>query len=142
MPRHGFLFGDEKGPWSTEIQTKAFIRESIARMGFRVTTADYRHISIAIDRKFIRGEDAEIDEEEEDDCHDLMSSHSSRTANARYGRDGGLLHQLSSQSIDTFRGISDLWQKWLGLVPRVRKEEGEKDEKVEVAEEGFHWIYG
>lgn len=88
IPRNGFLFGDENGPWSMDIQTKAFIRESTSSvMAFRITTADYRHISIAIDRKFIRGEEAEIYEDEGDDPNDLMSAHSTRTANARYGRD-------------------------------------------------------
>ena len=65
-------------------------------MGFKVTTADHRHISIAIDRKFIRGEEAEIYEDEEDDIHDMMASHNTRTANARYGLDEALLHQLSA----------------------------------------------
>jgi hypothetical protein len=138
MPQHGFLFGDEKGPWSTKIQTMAFVHESIARMGFRVTTADYHHVSIAIDWKFIRGQDGEIEEEdEEDDCHDLMSSHNSRTANAWYGRDGGLLHQLSAHSIDVFSGISDQWQRWLGLIPRVRVNEGEKEERIDEVEEAI-----
>jgi len=77
-----------------EIQTKVFVRESMAQMEFRVTTANHRHISIAIDRKFIRGEDAEIHKEEDD----VMSSHSNRTANARYGWDGALVHQLSAHS--------------------------------------------
>lgn len=148
-PRNGFLFGDAKGPWSTDIQTKAFIRESTSSdLNFRVTTQDYRHMSIAIDRKFIRGEDAEIYEDEEDDVNDLMSAHSTRTANARYGRDSALLHMLTAHSIDLFRSISDRWQKWLGLVPRGPREEEKNEEmKEEVPLEtqllrGLTKIYG
>ena len=120
MPYHGFLFGDVNGPWSTDKLTKALVRESTTRLGFRMTIQEFRHIAIAIDKKFIRGHDAEADEDEddEDDVHDLMSAHSSRIAIARYARMHDLLKGLTPESIDIFRKISDLWQRWFGLVSR------------------------
>ena len=66
-PRDGFLFGDHNGPWTTEHITRAMTRETSKRIGFRMTTQDYRHIAISIDRKFIRGQHAEVDEDEEDE---------------------------------------------------------------------------
>jgi len=60
-PRDGFLFGDHNGPWTTEHLTRAMTRETSKRIGFRMTTQEYRHIAIAIDRKFIRGPYAEED---------------------------------------------------------------------------------
>jgi superfamily II DNA helicase RecQ len=125
FPINGFLFGDEKGPWDTARQTKAFVRESTKRIGFRMTTQDYRHISIAIDRQFIRCNKALFDDEDflDDDIHDLMAAHSSHVANVHYGRDKAMLHQLSAQSINQFRSVSDKWQRWLGLIPRLQRED-------------------
>ena len=55
LARHGFLFADNNGPWSTERLTKVLTRETSKRLGFRMTVQEYRHIAIAIDREFIRG---------------------------------------------------------------------------------------
>ena len=125
-PQHGFLFGDEEGPWKTERQTKVFIRETSLRLGFRMTTQDYRHIATAIDRKFIRPNHHHEEEdytEDEDEPNDVMAGHGSRVANAVYGRDMDQLDRLSARSITVFRKISDRWQRWLGLVPRLSRDE-------------------
>ena len=80
-PQHGFLFGNENGPWTTERLTKTMVRETMTRVGFHMTTQEYRDIVIAIDHKFIHGEDVEPDEdEEEDDVYDLMAVHSTKLA--------------------------------------------------------------
>ena len=71
----------------------------------------------------MRGYDAEIDEDE-DEIHDLMAAHTTRAATAYYGRNTGLLHQLSAHSIDLFRTISDRWQQWLCLISRLPHREG------------------
>ncbi len=111
-PRHGFLFANNE-PWTTSQLTDVMTRETANRIGFRMTTQEYRHVAIAIDRKFIRGRDAEADEEEEDEeAHDLMAAHSTKLAIARYARLGGLTRTLTPESIDIFRGISDKWQRW------------------------------
>ena len=129
MSRHGFLFGDNDGPWSTEQLTKVMIRETTTRIGFRMTTQEYRHIAIAIDRKFIRKdmvefEDDDVNEEEdEDDVHDLMAVHSTKLASQRYARMGGLTRSLTAESISVFRTISDKWQRWFSMISRKPKEE-------------------
>lgn len=46
----GFLWFKMVKPWETDDLTKALTRESGSRLGFRITTADYRHIAVAIDR--------------------------------------------------------------------------------------------
>ena len=114
-PRNGFLFGDEKGPWKTEMITSILIKESQKKIGFRMTTQIYRQISIAIDRKFMRGVDLELDNND-DIPNDLMATHSTQTAIARYGRLSGLIQELSAESIDIFRHISDQWQEWYTLL--------------------------
>src|SRR6202790_5401207 len=119
-PRSGFLFADSEEPWSTKQLTDALTRETTKRIGFRLTTQEYRHVSIAIDRKFIRGQDAEPDaeDEDEDDVHDLMAAHSTKLATARYARMGGLTRSLTPESISIFRTISDKWQQWFKLQAR------------------------
>ena len=112
-PRHGFLFADHNGPWSTERLTKAMTRETSTKLGFRITTQEFRHIAIAIDRKFIRGVNAEPDDDEdEDDIHDLMAAHSTKLALARYARMGGLTRSITPESIDGFRTIGDKWLRF------------------------------
>lgn len=120
MPRHGFLFGDKDGPWKTNRISRAMIRETQSRLGYRITVADFRHIAHAIDKKFIRKQDAIMDEDEEDEdnIHDLMAAHTSKISNARYARLIGLTRSLTSESIDEFRKVSDKGQKFLRLVSR------------------------
>jgi hypothetical protein len=128
MPRHGFLFADNKGPWNADKISKIFIREIRSQIGFRMTSQEYRHIAIAIDRKFIRGivaEEEDINDDDDDemeDAHDLMSAHSRRIAEARYARVGGLTKNLTSESIELFRNISDKWQCWFNLLSRQPKD--------------------
>jgi len=59
----------------------------------------------------MRGVDLELDNDE-DIVNDLMATHSTQTAIARYERLGGLIQKLTPESIDSFRGISDRWQEW------------------------------
>jgi superfamily II DNA helicase RecQ len=141
MPRHGFLFADDKGPWSTEQITKTLTRETTTRLGFRMTVQEYRHIAIAIDRKFIRGSQADIydddDDDGEDDVHDLMAAHSTKLANARYARMGGLTRSLTSESISIFRKISDKWQCYYKLESRRIKKEPTKVETSIIRDENY-----
>src|ERR1700727_2541888 len=124
-PRHGFIFSDGPEPWTTGKITDVLTRETSTRIGFRMTTQEYRHIAIAIDRKFIRGWNAEADDDDEDDdAHDLMSAHSTKIAIQRYARLGGLTRSLSPEPISVFRGISDKWQRFYGLKPRKPVELG------------------
>jgi hypothetical protein len=137
MERHGFLFGNAKGPFKTEDLTDAFIRESQKRIGFRMTNRDYRHIAIAIDRKFIRPnefrlEEDDDDDDDEDNPYDQMATHSTRTANKVYARLQGLTRSLTPESIDIFRDISDRWQRYYKLVSRSERDEEDAVDKEEI----------
>jgi len=121
VSRNGFVFGDEKGPWGIEQITNVLTKLTERQLSIRITTRMYRQISTAIDRKFMRGVDLELDGEE-DNVHDLMATHSTAMATARYGRLSGLIQELTPESIDIFRGISDRWQSWYGLVSRLPRD--------------------
>ena len=107
----GLLFGDEKGPWDTSTITDLLRKKTKSKLGFEITTQKWRQISTAIDRKFMRGVDLDLDNDE-DISNDLMAGHSTQMAIARYGRLSGLLSEMSPESIDIFREISDRWQEW------------------------------
>ena len=136
MIRHGFLFADNNGPWSTDQLTKVLTRETSKRLGFRMTTQEYRHVAIAIDKKFIRGISAEADgedeDEEDDDIHDLMAAHSTKLANARYARVGGLSKGLTPESINLYRSVSDKWHRWYKLESRSKTSIKVKTVKTEL----------
>jgi hypothetical protein len=140
FPYNGILFADDKGePWGTNELTDTLTKESEKRIGYRMTWQDYRHISKAIDRKFIRvlGSTIEEDEEglDEDEerpsaAHDLMQGHSVSVAIKNYARMTDLTRNMSSESIDIFRQVSERWQRWLGLLCRQPR-----DEKPDVSDE-------
>jgi DEAD/DEAH box helicase len=138
--------------------TETLATESAARISFRLTWADYRHVAKAIDREFIRGRDAIFDDYDEDDededaskVHDLMQTHSNHTANVKYGRLTDLTRNISPESMNLFRDVSDKWQRWLGLVSRqpmddddeMEMEEEEEEESVETQlVKAMHDLYG
>src|SRR5439155_25382523 len=97
--------------WNMTEITNVLTKESQKKLRFRMTIQMYRQISIAINSKFMRGVDFELDNDD-DNAHNLMATHSTQTAIARYGRLGGLVQKLTPESIDIFRGISDRWQEW------------------------------
>ena len=66
----GFLWFKKDKPWETDDLMKALTMESESRMGFRIMTADYRHIAVAIDRRHVRGLTDGMDPDDED-AHDL-----------------------------------------------------------------------
>ena len=98
VPRNGFIFGNEAGPWSIDAVTNVLAKLTETQLGFRMTVQIYRQISVAIDRKFVRGVDLDLDFEQ-DIPSDLLSGHSTAMAIARYGRLAGLIRELSSESI-------------------------------------------
>ena len=80
--RDGLLFGDEKGPWNTTVITEVLSRKSKEKLGFKITTQKWRQISVTIDRKFLRGLDLHLDDED-DNLNDLIGAHSTQTTIAK-----------------------------------------------------------
>jgi len=145
FPKNGLLFADDDGePWDTTVLTDTLTKETERRIGYRMTWQDYRHISKAIDRKFIRvpgsnveedDEGLDEDEEQSNAVHDLMQAHSVSIATKHYARMTDLLKNMSPESIDIFREVSDKWQRWLGLLPRQLRDDRPDVEDEDLAEE-------
>ena len=86
-------------------------------MGFRITTADYRHIVVAIDRRHVRGLTDGMDPDDEDP-DDLQASHSTTTAYKVYGIRGDILKSLSDRSITKFEKVTNRWHSLLSLTSK------------------------
>ena len=114
-PRHEFLFADVEKPWSTDVITETLTTESARCISFRLTWRDYRHVAKAIDREFIRGLNATFDDDDDDDdededpseIHDLMQGHFNHIAETKYGRLTDVTRNISLESMNLFRDMSD-----------------------------------
>jgi hypothetical protein len=115
----GFLCHKNNERWKTDDLTKALMGESERRMGFRITTADYRHIAVAIDRRHVHGLMDGIDPNKEDG-HDLQVGHSTTMANKIYGVRGDVLKSLSNRSITIFEKVTKSWHLFLRLISKGR----------------------
>ena len=108
--KHPYLFGDEKGHWSTDRQTAAMIRETTLRLQFRMTTSMWRQIQTAFEYELVHSGIFEVDEERSRDQYaDLQGAHSTPTSKSTYGRTG---HRLDVRTHQIFRKLSDGWQIW------------------------------
>jgi hypothetical protein len=96
LAENAFLFGDEKGPWSTDLFTKVLKCKAGKALGWEMTLQQYRHFILAIKRKHIRpngthermdGEDSNSDSV--DNLCDQGAAHSSSIAVKRYPREMG-----------------------------------------------------
>jgi hypothetical protein len=150
---NGYLFTNGKGGhWDTDKQSKMMARESQSRIGFRVTTAGWRQLQVALDREFVRtgvkDEDSGSESDGEDNVHDIQAGHSERVANNHYGRKG---LRINMTTVNLFRGVSDKWQGWLGMRSRpsrswfggggdeqAMEQEESKEKRIEMALERVH----
>jgi hypothetical protein len=115
--------------WNTDRAKHVLGQATQEWMGCRVTIRNWRHIAIAIFRRYIADKQVQemVNEEDdennsrergehvEDEMHDLAANHSSRTANMMYGR------ALSESPFETmrrrrgFRAVSEQWHQLLLL---------------------------
>ena len=127
MPQNGFLFGNAKGPWETDQITKVLASKSLSKLGFRITFRIYRHLNIAMNRKFLQvvlDDDDEFDEDDDDRDYidDLMAAHGTRTAITKYAPTKEFGQNISPDGVDLYRTRSDKWAIWIGLIPRILEE--------------------
>jgi superfamily II DNA helicase RecQ len=130
-----YVWADEHGPWGTDRLTRLLKRETAKRLGTALTTLDYRHTAIGIGRvvvgeEFGRGyqdevgeiEEAEIDEEGES-ALELQSARTTKMGIGNYSVPADIIKHLSIRSIETFRPLSELWHRFLGLASSKQEEE-------------------
>ena len=93
-PRNGYLFPNGKDEhWSTDKQSLLITQEARIGIGFTITTASYRQLQVGFDREFVRtglkrDDEDEFESDGEDDVHDRMTVHSSKTGRLHHGRKG------------------------------------------------------
>jgi superfamily II DNA helicase RecQ len=130
-----YVWADERGPWETDRLTRVLKRETAKRLGAALTTLDYRHTAVGIGRVVVgegfgRGyqdevgevEEAEIDEEGES-ALELQSARTTKMGIGNYSVPVDIIKHLSIRSMETFRPLSELWHRFLGLASIQQEEE-------------------
>ena len=112
------LFHTEGIPWTTDRITKVLKRESEQQLGVPITTRDFRHVIIAIDKRLLRSQATT-----EIDIHILQSGHGQDVEDHHYALDESALQGLSEESLTAFRAVSSCWHRfWSGnqqIAPRL-----------------------
>jgi hypothetical protein len=129
-----YIWGDEHGPWDTARLTRIIKRETGKRLGWAMTTLDYRHVAVGIGRMavgegFGRGyedemgevEEAEVEEEGEH-LLELQSGRSTAIGIGNYSVPIDIVKHLSIRSIEAFRPLSEHWHRFLGLASTLHEQ--------------------
>jgi superfamily II DNA or RNA helicase len=129
-----YVWADQHGPWDTGRLTRIISRETAKRLGVKLTTLDYRHTAVGIGRVLVgeafgRGyedeigeiEEVEIDEEGES-ALELQSARTTKMGLGNYSVSVDIVKHLSIRSMETFRPLSELWHRFLGLASTQQQE--------------------
>ena len=130
-----YVWGDEQGPWDTARLTRIIKRETGKRLGWSMTTLDYRHVAVGIGRvavgeSFGRGYEDEVGEVEEAEVEDgehlleLQSGRSTAIGVGNYSVPIDIVKHLSVRSIEAFRPLSEHWHRFLGLASTRKDRDG------------------
>ena len=120
IERAQMLWSSVKGTWDTERLTKVLTRECRPAFGMDITTAGWRHISIAMMRLWVQNptgceEPESGDTKECEDASELQAGHSTEVANLKYACRMDICNTLSSRSIKVFGAVSHDWHSFLKM---------------------------
>jgi superfamily II DNA helicase RecQ len=105
--------------YTTDRLKQELQKASLAGLGQAITVADYRHIAIAISRRFVRAknafheDDAEYAGGDDDNVADEQATHSAFTAGTVYARELDELPGSSASRRQQFRSASIDWHRFL-----------------------------
>ncbi|THV78820.1 hypothetical protein D6D29_07372 [Aureobasidium pullulans] len=111
--------------WTTERMKRHLQRATEAGLGHKINVAAYRHIAIAISRRWVRSSSAFTDEEAIDDGDEIaddQATHSPFTAGAVYAREMQELPGSMASRRQQFRTASVDWHRFLGFNSSIKDE--------------------
>lgn len=111
--------------WTTERMKEHLQRATAAGLGHKIHVAAYRHIAIAISRRWVRASSAfSVDDGDpsSDDIADEQATHSPFTAGAVYAREMQELPGSTAERRQQFRTASVDWHRFLGFQSSVAGE--------------------
>lgn len=111
--------------WTSERMKGHLQRATEAGLGHAIHIAAYRHIAIAISRKWVRPGSAFTEEETIDDGVDVadeQATHSAFTAGAIYAREMQELPGSTAGRRQQFRTASVDWHRFLGFASSIKDE--------------------
>jgi hypothetical protein len=108
------IFCDQNGKlWEADVLSKLLQSETTLFGLPNINVSSYRHMAIALSRRFLRHTWEDLDEEEsETNAHDAQANHSTRTANRVYGRPQELTSEVSVWQLSEMAPISIAWWSW------------------------------
>lgn len=121
VKRTHMLWSSTQGVWDTERLTKVLKRECERSFGTTITTASWRHISIAMMRHWVQNPHGCEDaygigySQDSEDASELQAGHSTEVANLKYACRMDISNTLSSRSIMVFGAVSHDWHAFLKL---------------------------
>ncbi|KAI7592076.1 hypothetical protein KC316_g2508 [Hortaea werneckii] len=122
---HRYLPRIDGRRWTTERMKRHLQRATEAGLGHKINVAAYRHIAIAISRRWVRASSAFTDEEaieDGDEIADDQATHSPFTAGAVYAREMQDLPGSMTSRRQQFRTASVDWHRFLGFNSSIRDE--------------------
>jgi superfamily II DNA or RNA helicase len=111
--------------WTTERMKRHLQRATEAGLGHKINVAAYRHIAIAISRRWVRSSSAFTNEEtieDGDEIADDQATHSPFTAGAIYAREMQELPGSTASRRQQFRTASVDWHRFLGFESSIKDE--------------------
>ncbi|KAI9652642.1 MAG: hypothetical protein M1829_001493, partial [Trizodia sp. TS-e1964] len=132
--RSKYLWIGSKDPFSDQYVNRLFKRTMQQYLGLMLNFSDYRHIAIAILRKFLQPhcavlginaesslntsankENLEAAEEKGNLILDLQAAHTTHTAEQAYATNARFLNKLSERLLRQFLHASIAWHDWLNM---------------------------
>lgn len=117
-----YLFtSNEQQAWETERLSRLLKTSFQRRVGVSMDVSSWRHLAVAIDRRFLQAAAAKMEDdggdegEEEDEVHHLQASHTAAVGNAAYGNSINLSEGLSDEARQQYRRVSMQWWGLCGL---------------------------
>lgn len=110
-----FLWPDGEGCWNSQRLSDVLKRETAAHFKAPMTIPIYRHVAIAISRRFLDGGGFKRDYDMGDRISDLQTAHTSSTAGRLYARGLEELPGHVEARRAGFRSVSREWHELLGF---------------------------
>ena len=117
QPRANYLFETEGEIWSTNKISTIMGQVFEAHFSHHITVSRWRHIAIAIDKRWLRSQMRNGLETQDYMANTLMAGHDREVEEHHYALSADLLVGLTHETLDAFHLVSLEWHKLFGLLP-------------------------
>jgi superfamily II DNA helicase RecQ len=144
LPEGAFLWTTDDGePWPGARMARALSTAFEAGVGCKMGVLQYRHIAIAISRRYTQKQFEEDDgsEDDPDDAADLQAGHTSKIGNMLYGRSVMEMQGAVTTMRQAYRDVSLSWHAFLQFSEHKRpfsEESSQRKRRKRLREANVH----